>query len=259
VKVVPRSRLLSDAAEILEPFHDEVVVVGATALEVTLAASADSVVVTPTRDVDVVVPIEHVATVVSRLEEANMDPSDLAHERGFTWIRGDLKVQLVRTYHPFPKSHARALPANPVFGMASESVHQIAVAFGDEPAVPRFKCANAACLLALKQAAFGRVREPDGRPVERDFHDAYLLLSATPDVVAADLATAGYEVRRRVRDAVAQLAAGDEATAAAGRQMVRLDVADSRRLAEAAVRRAAVRMQRRLDRREDRNAPRART
>lgn len=258
MKVVPRSRLLSDAAEILEPFQDEVVVVGATALEVTLA-SAGSVAITPTRDVDVVVPIEHVATVVARLEEAEMGPSDVAHERGFTWIRGDLKVQLVRTYHPFPKSHARGLPANPVFGMASEPLHQIAVAFGDEPAVPRFRCANAACLLALKQAAFGRAREADGRPVERDFHDAHLLLFATPDVVAADLVTAGYEVRRRALDAISQLAAGDEATAAAGRQMVRLNVADSQRLAEAAVRRAAVRMQRKLDRREDRKALRART
>lgn len=258
MKVVPRSRLLSDAAEILEPFQDEVVVVGATALEVALA-SAGSVVVTPTRDVDVVVATEHVATVVSRLEEADMDPSDLEHERGFTWIRGDLKVQLVRTYHPFPKSHARRLPANPVFGMASEPFHQVEVAFDDEPAVPRFRCANAACVLALKQAAFGRVREPDGRPVERDFHDAYLLLSATPDAVADDLATAGYEVRRRALDAISQLAAGDEATAAAGRQMVRLSVAESQRLAEAAVRRAAVRMLRELDRREDRNAARART
>lgn len=250
MKIVPRSRLLSDAAEILDPFQHDVVVVGATALEVALA-SAGSVVITPTRDVDVVVPVEHVDTVVSRLVEAKMDPSNLAHERGFTWIRGDLKVQLVRTYHPFPNTRARKLPANPVFGMASERDHQVVVAFADEPDLSRLRCANAACLLALKQAAFGRTRGPDDTPVERDFHDAHLLLSAVPDAVAADLVTAGYEVRRRALDAISQLAAGGDATAAAARQMVRLDVADSQRLAEATVRRAAVRMQRRLDRRAD--------
>ncbi|HEY5344326.1 MAG TPA: HAD hydrolase family protein [Solirubrobacteraceae bacterium] len=33
-------------------------------------------------------------------------------------------------------------------------------------------------MLALKQAAFGRTRPPDEALVERDFHDAYLPISA---------------------------------------------------------------------------------
>jgi hypothetical protein len=71
--------------------------------------------------------------------------------------------------------------------MAAKDVHQLLVAFADEPAAPRLRCANAACLLALKQAAFGRTRPPDDTPVERDFHDAYLLISAAPDPVVAPL------------------------------------------------------------------------
>ena len=59
--------------------------------------------------------------------------------------------------------------------MAAKRVHQVTVAFPDEPHEPRLHCANVACLLALKQAAFGRTRATDGAPIERDYHDAYLL------------------------------------------------------------------------------------
>jgi hypothetical protein len=245
LKVVRPTRLLAEAAEVLAPFRDAVVVVGAAALEVALA-DADGVAITPTRDVDVVVPIDRAADIVAHLEAANLERSPVPHERAFTWVRGDLKVQLVRNLHPFATPPARGLPANVAFGMAATEAHQLSVAFADNPAVPRLVCVNAACLLALKQAAFGRTRPSDDTPVERDFHDAYLLVSEAAGSVVSDWAAAEYEVRQRARDAIAQLAEGDAATAAAGRQLVRLGQAASQREAEAAVRRAAARVQRRL-------------
>lgn len=246
MKAVVATRLLAEAAEVLGPVKDSVVVVGAAALEVALADSA-GVVITPTRDVDVVVPVDRAKEVVTHLESAELKRSDEPHERAFTWVRGDLKVQLVRTFHPFPKPPARGLPANPVFGMAAQTAHQTVVAFADTPDEPRLRCANAACLLALKQAAFGRTRPPSGAAVERDYHDAYLLIAAAADAVAAEFATAQPEVRRRGSEAIALLAAGGKQTEAAGRQIVRLQMAPSQRLAEAEVRRAARLMQRRLE------------
>jgi hypothetical protein len=245
VKVVAPTRLLAEAADVLADVRDDVVVVGAAALEVALA-DAGSVVITPTRDVDIVVPTERAAHVVARLEAADLRRSEIEHERDFTWVRGDLKVQLMRSFHPFPKPPAIALPGNPVFGMAADPTHQVIVAFSDCPGEPKLHCVNVACLLALKQAAFGRTRAPDGAPIERDYHDAYLLISAVPDALRADYHRAEHEVRTRAIDAVAQLAAGDEATIAAARQMVRLRAAASQRVAEATVRRAATRAQKLL-------------
>jgi hypothetical protein len=245
VKVVTPTRLLAEAAEVLGPVRDDVVVIGAAALEVALADSL-SVAVTPTRDVDVVVSVERAADVVSHLESVGLRPSDVPYERGFTWVRGDVKVQLVRPFHPFPKPPADGFPENPAVGMAAKNVHQVLIAFADEPGAPRLRCANSACLLALKQAAFSRTRPADNAPVERDYHDAFLLISAAPDVVVAELSLADHEVRRRASDAISQLAAGDDATAAAARQLVRLRAAESQRAAEAAVRRAAVLIQHRL-------------
>ena len=65
MKVVPPTRLIADAADVLADVRDDVVVVGAAALEAALA-DVDSVVLTPTRDVDVVVPTERAAEVVAR-------------------------------------------------------------------------------------------------------------------------------------------------------------------------------------------------
>jgi hypothetical protein len=245
VKVVDPSRLLAEAADVLAGVRDEVVVVGAAALEVALASDS-SVVITPTRDVDVVIPVDRAAAIVSHLEAADMHRSEIEHERAFTWVRGDLKVQLVRDFHPFAQPPARALPANPVFGMAANPVHQVTVAFTADPEEPRLHCANAVCLLALKQAAFGRTRAADDAPVERDYHDAYLLISAVPDALLEEFAYAEHEVRTRATDAVTRLAGDGAATQAAGREMVRLRVAGSQRVAEANVRRAASRMIARL-------------
>ncbi len=245
MKVINPTRLLLEAADVLGPFRDELIVVGAAALEVALA-EASGTSITPTRDVDAVVPVSRVDDVVAHLEGAKLTRSEVPHERAFTWVRGDLKVQLVRTYHPFPKGAAEPLPANPVFGMAADPAHHETVAFMVDPTTSRLKCANAACLLALKEAAFGRKRPGSGAPVERDFHDAYLVISEVPETLLVELGVAGYEVRARAARAVSLLAEGNEATIAAARQMVRLRTADTQRAAEAAVRRDAARLQKRL-------------
>jgi hypothetical protein len=238
LKTVAATPLLIEAADILGPVKDDVVVVGATAIEVALGDTTDAV-ITPTRDIDVVVPVERVKDVVAYLEKAKMEPSPEPHERPFTWVRGDLKVQLVRSFHPFPKPPAQGLPENPVFGMAARPLHQTAVAFSDAPDTLRLRCANAACLLALKQAAFGRTGPPDGAVVERDYHDAYLLISAAAEIVVQEFKVAEHEVRKRGLEAVSSLAGGGEGTQAAARQMVRLLTASTQRAAEAEVQRAA--------------------
>jgi hypothetical protein len=112
----------------------------------------------------------------------------------------------------------------------------------------RLRAANAACLLALKEAAFGRTRAGGSIPVDRDYHDAYLMIESVPADVQAELRVAGYEINRRARRAIEALAAGDEATAAAGREMLSVGGAESQRGAEAVVRRAARRMQRMMTR-----------
>jgi hypothetical protein len=244
VKVVDPSPLLADAGNVLAPVREEVVVVGAVALEIALADA--EVAITPTRDLDLVVKAERVADVVAVLERAGMTRSEVPHERAFTWVAGDLKVQLVRSVHPFAKPPAKGLPENPVFGMAGRPAHQVAVAFSDAPADRRLTAVGPACLLALKEAAFGRTRAPDGRAVERDFHDVFLLIDEVAEDVLSGLRVAEYEVRVRSARAIDQLASGGDATVAAGRQMVRLGSAPTQRSAEAAVRRSARRLQRRL-------------
>jgi hypothetical protein len=124
VKVVTPTRLLAEAAEVLRAVRDDVVVIGAAALEVALA-DAPSVAITPTRDIDLVVSVDRAADVVSHLEAADLRRRDVPYERGFTWVRGDLKVQLVRAFHPFPKPPGRGLPDNPAVGMAAKDVHQL--------------------------------------------------------------------------------------------------------------------------------------
>ncbi len=117
MKVITPTSLLAEAADVLAPVRDEVVVIGAAALQAALAESAtlaaatrdvDIVAITPTRDVDVVVPTDRAAAVVAHLEQADMRRSEVDHERSFTWARGDLKVQLVRTFHPPQASGPRA-------------------------------------------------------------------------------------------------------------------------------------------------------
>jgi hypothetical protein len=237
VKLITPTPLVAEAADVLAGFRDLVVVVGATAIEVVLS-DAD-VAITPTRDVDVVVPVEEAEAIVSALEADGLRRSDVPHERPFTWVRGDLKVQLVRTFHPFPPKVAKALPQNPVFGMASEPASQVEVAFVSEPARRRLRCANALCLLALKEAAFGRTRAGSDQTVQRDFHDAFLLIDAVMDDVVGEWQAAGREIRKRALRAITTLGEGGDATAAAARELVQLGHAVSQRQAETRVRRVA--------------------
>ena len=244
MKVIQPSPLVSEAADVLAGVHDQVVVVGAAAIEIALAESTRAI--TPTRDVDVVIPTQQATAIIAHLERAGLKRSDLPHEAAFTWILGDLKVQLVRGFHPFPSAEARRLPQNPVFAVATESVHQHDVAFADAPTVRRLRAANAACLLALKQAAFGRRRANAEAIVQRDYHDAYLLIDAAANDLTSQINAASYEVRTRALDAIDHLATGADATTAAAREMVRLDATTSQRRAEVTVRRAALRMRRAL-------------
>jgi hypothetical protein len=244
VRTIQPSPLVAEAADALDAIRDHVVLVGAAAIDVALATAGAAI--TPTRDVDLVVGAERVDDVVERLESDRFRRSQLPHERDFTWVRGDLRVQLVRSFHPFPKGRAARLPANPVFGMAADPAHHDPIVFSTAPGHIRLLCARPLCLVALKQAAFGRVRRGEARPVERDYHDVYLLLRHTADDLLSDLPHAGYEVRQRARRAVAALAEGGEATTAAARQVLGVGDAATQREAEAEVRRAALAFQRRL-------------
>jgi hypothetical protein len=244
VRVVRPTALVADAADVLGAVRDDVVVVGAAAVEIVLARTR--AVVTPTLDIDLVVTAEQAEAVVRHLEDERFRPSVRPHERGFTWVRDELSVQLVRSFHPFPRGPAAQLPENTAFAMAAEPGHRDLVAFEAEPERPRLTCVRPLCLVALKQAAFGRVRSVDARPVARDFHDVHLLLRHAEEQLAADVPSAGYEVKARARRAIQQLAAGGDATAAAARELLRTGEADTQRAAEDEVLRTAARCERRL-------------
>lgn len=243
MKTIEPTVLVRDAAAVLDPFRESVVVVGAVAVEIAL--SGRNAAITPTRDIDVVVPTKDARPVVETLEAAGFTASDVPHEAGFTWDRGNLKVQLVRTFHPFPDEIARRLPQNTAFGIAGDPAHCDEIAFSDEPQRVRLRCANPLCLLALKQAAFGRARHGRDDPVERDFHDAYLLANHCRGELVADWSSADYNVRQRVKDALGQLTEGG-ALPAAARQMVAIGDAEDHAAAEITVQRAASRALRAL-------------
>lgn len=246
MKVVDPSPLLEDAAGVLVSVKDSVVVIGAVAVEVAL----DSVpaAITPTRDVDLVVGTEQVEKVIRHLEDASLKPSEVKYERGFTWVRGDLKVQLIRGFHPFPPAVGAGLPVNPTAELARDPVHREAVAFVAAPDQPALWVANAACLIALKQHAFGRTRPTGdgasstvvGETVRRDFHDVYSLIAHVPEEVVETYEAAGGAVRERVRIAVTRLAAqDDEAVRLAAAEMVALGESEGQREAEATILRGA--------------------
>lgn len=244
MKVVTPSRLMSDAADVLAPVRDAVVVFGAIAVEVALA-EADTA-ITPTRDVDLVVATPHVAEVVRHLEDADLRRSEVPHERGFTWVRGDLKVQLVRSFHPFPSGPAELLPSQPSVTVAADAAHQDEVSFADDPARLRFRCVSTACLVALKGQAFGRLRPGADTIVDRDFCDVYLVLREAGDAVVEDYLRADRTVRTWVEQAVEVLAGDEEAITRAAREASRIGVARDLPSAQADVRRVAARFQRRL-------------
>lgn len=268
MKVVAPNVLVADAAEALAACWEEVVVVGAAGLQIvladdlsslssdnqessastaSLATHLDRVVVTPTQDVDVVTETEHARAVVASLEAAGLKRSEDPAEEGFTWVRGDLKIQLIRPFHPFPEGPARRLPANPTVSLLATEQHKMKVAFANTPGVPRLQCATPAALVALKEAAFGRSRA-NGDPVERDFHDVYLVVDQRPDDLERSYREATLDVRPRVDRALALLAEDGEENEAAARQHARITGDADVTKHQLAIRRSAIFFQRRVAR-----------
>lgn len=241
MKIVTPTALLLEAADVLAPIRENVVVIGALAVQVAL--DGHGVNLTPTRDVDAGVRTDAVAHVVEHLEARGLTRSDVEHERLFTWVKGDLKVQLLRPFHPFPKGAAQGLPVNNIVGELGHYRH--VVGFDTDPEVGRFYVASPAALVGLKEAAFGRTR-PSGEVVRRDFSDVALLLDRLGDSIAAEVAITS-PMRGRVLRAARRLADEEAALVAAARELVISGQEETQRAAEDFVRRAALRFLRRLD------------
>jgi hypothetical protein len=244
VKVLAPTPLMCQAAEVLATVRDSVVVFGAVAVEVALADASISV--TPTRDVDLVVETEDANDIVQHLESLGLRRSEIPHEASFTWVRGDLKIQLVRPFHPFPTGAAERLPSQPTVAVARNPKHRHEVGFSDSPELMRFLCVTSACLVALKRQAFGRTRAGEDTPVDRDYCDVYLVLRQVPNAVLDDFEHADQTVRIWVEQAVDLLADDREAQSRAAHEAVRSNFAASVRTAEADVKRTATRFRRRL-------------
>ncbi|MTD47293.1 hypothetical protein GKE82_24110 [Conexibacter sp. W3-3-2] len=242
MKLIDPDPLLREAADALAPVRNDIVVVGASAIRVALHGR--EVPVSPTRDVDAGTSIEAAERVVAALEAAGLTRSTEPHEQSFTWVRGDdLKVQLIRPFHPFPTGAARGLPVNNT--IPELRTHRVAVAFTERPDEPRLWCANAAALVALKAQAFGRTRH-DGSPVDRDFSDVVLLLDHLLDEIAGQVET-DLTMRRRVLDAARRFLSDDEAVSSAVRELLATDAFATAPQARRATERAATRCVRRLD------------
>jgi len=212
---------------------------------VTPTRDLDLAIVTPTRDVDLAVETAQAEAVIVALEGAGLAQSAEPHEQGFTWVRGDLKIQLMRPFHPFPPARVAPLPTNDVSKELREDVHRDVIAFADDPTTLRLQSASAAALVALKEAAFGRTR-PDNQPVERDYHDVYLVIRERSDDVERSYRPASFHIRSRVDRALTILAEDGEATQAAARQeMLITGRGNPREIAEN-IRRTAIFLQRRL-------------
>jgi hypothetical protein len=169
-----------------------------------------------------------------------MEPSDKAGETGFTWVGDDSKIQLVKGFTPFSKSPLNRIPTQA--GIEDFLAERISIAFAEQPSTLRFHCVNAASLLGLKYRAFGR-SDHLGRPIERDFADAHLLMR----FAASDIVDVLPRVPSVVRDHCVAVAAelGEPASPAARRAAVELDRSGLTADVESAlndVRRAAVRL-----------------
>ena len=232
MKVVAPTHLLREAAEVLEPVREDVVVIGALAVQIAL--DGHDVALTPTRDVDAGIPIEKVERIVAHLESEGMQRSDQPHERGFTWVKGDVKVQLIRAFHPFPKGAASSLPVNNMVSELNE--HKWLIALEDDPTRGCIWAARPAALIGLKEQAFGRTR-PTGETVDRDFSDVLLLIDRLGGQIAEEL-TAAPRMRGRVQRAAETLSTDRDAAVAAARELVATGQAESRMSAEATITRA---------------------
>lgn len=181
MRVVDPTELLRAAADALEQVMDDVVVIGAAAVQVMLQGSES--VVAPTRDVDTGVgDVASGERVIGHLEgRLGMKRSVVPHESAFTWVKGELKLQVVRPIRPLVAPPVAGLPTNQMIGEAIE--FRVPVAFVGEPSRQRMWMAGPAALVGLKEIAFGRTR-PDGALVERDYSDVVLLLDhCLPEIV----------------------------------------------------------------------------
>jgi hypothetical protein len=233
VKVVEPSPLMRKAADVLRGVSEEVVVIGALALEAALSErDARSA---ATTDLDGAVKIGSAAAVISHLEDAGLEPSEEPHERGFTWVRDGLKIQLVRPPAPVRSPPVSGLVTNTHLSVA-EKYHEN-VAFAERPDEPRLVVARPAAVLALKGHAFGRTR-PGGALVERDYHDAYLLMDHVGEEIAAEYnATDDGQLRGLIRNAMKDLQS-PEARQAVRNQIVQLEPDVSPREADVRLTRA---------------------
>lgn len=241
MKIVTPTALLLEAADVLAPIRDDVVVIGAIAVQVAL--DGHDVSLTATRDVDVGVATDAVGHVVAHLEARGLQRSDVSHEQSFTWVKGDLKVQLLRPFHPFPKGVAQGLPVSNIVGELGQYRH--VVGFTTDPHMGRFYAASPAALVGLKEAAFGRTRH-SGEAVDRDFSDVALLLDRLGESIAEEVGIAS-PMRARVLRAASRLAEEETALVAAARELVTSGQEETQRAAEDFVKRAALRFLRRLD------------
>jgi hypothetical protein len=235
VRVIAPNSLLREAAAILTPVCSEVVVVGALAVQVVL--DGHDALLAPTGDIDVAISIESTKAVVDHLEREGLRPSDLIYERGFTWVKGEVKVQLMAPFNPIARRRppAKGLPVNHL--VAELEGHRWLVAFKEDPTRGLFYSVRPAALVALKESAFGRERA-DGQKVDRDFSDVALLLEKLGDQIISEVA-APSQMRWRVLRAATMLTGDEESRAAATRELVATGQEESHRSAEAMVTRAA--------------------
>jgi hypothetical protein len=231
--VVAPSRLARDAAEVLGPVRDQVVVIGALAVEVAL--EGHDVLLTPSGDIDAGTDTADAAEVISHLEAAGLRRSSEPHERAFTWTKDDVKVQLIRPFHPFPKPPVAGLPENNLVGELEG--RRWLVAFEDAPQLGRFWAARPAILVALKENAFGRTR-PSGEPVDRDFSDVALLFEFEADRIVSEAAGDAFMRSCAIR-AAETLLEDQQAREAAARELVSSGQEENTGRAMAAVVRSA--------------------
>jgi hypothetical protein len=235
--------MLREAAEVLGPVRDEVVVIGAVAVQIAL--DGHDLPLTPTADVDAGTSVDSAAQVVSHLEAHGLQRSEEDHERAFTWTRDDFKVQLVRPFHPFAKPPADGLPVNTLLPELDR--HRWLVAFEDAPDSGQLWAARPAALVALKEQAFGRTR-PSGEKVDRDFSDVVLLFDNESERIAEEVSIDG-QMRIRVERAAQRLQEEPAAVDAAVRELVATGHSEGPLQGEAAVTRSIGLFRTALDRR----------
>lgn len=233
MRVVSPTALLRAAADVLGPVRDDVVVIGALAVQIALDGA--DVPLTPTRDIDVGSSTERANEVVAHLEESGLERSEIEHEKPFTWVRGEVKVQVIRPFHPFPKGAAARLPVNQL--IPELDANRWLVAFEGDPEAGRLWAAKPAALVALKEKAFGRSR-PSGERVDRDFSDAVLLLDHRGEEIVDEVAGGG-QIRARVVAAAERLRDDDGAAESAARELLAIGEAETLREGETAARRTA--------------------